>query len=254
MRPDILPSLLFFNNWWQIAQNVSYFNALGDPSPLTHFWSLAIEEQFYLIWPPLLFAMVSMHVSKPNTRRVVLGLAAVSALAMMALYNPAADPSRVYYGTDTRVFSLLLGAWMAFIPDRDLAPVRLAHRLGLNRLAGAAKHGKNAESKSGEKADEAAETAPAQPSALVRFWSSPASIDVLGVVGLVGLAAMVALTNGYTAFQYRGGTLLCSILTLMIIAACVQPQGMVARALSRSCGLASARTASTCGTIRCCCS
>ncbi len=232
MRPDILPSLLFFNNWWQIAQNVSYFNALGDPSPLTHFWSLAIEEQFYLIWPPLLLAMVSMHISKPNTRRVVLGLAAVSAIAMMVLYNPAADPSRVYYGTDTRVFSLLLGAWMAFIPDSDLAPVRLAHRLGLNRLAGAAKHGKNAEGKPGEKADESAETAPAQPSALVRFWSSPASIDVLGVVGLVGLAAMVALTNGYTAFQYRGGTLLCSILTLMVIAACVQPQGMVARALS----------------------
>lgn len=232
MRPDILPSLLFFNNWWQIMQDVSYFNALGDPSPLTHFWSLAIEEQFYLVWPPLLFAMVSMHVSKPNTRRMVLGLAAVSALAMMVLYNPAADPSRVYYGTDTRVFSLLLGAWMAFIPDRDLAPVRLAHRLGLNRLAGAAKHGKNAEGKPGEKADNAAETVPAQPSALVRFWSSPASIDVLGVVGLVGLAAMVALTNGYTAFQYRGGTLLCSILTLMVIAACVQPQGMVARALS----------------------
>lgn len=231
-RPDILPSLLFFNNWWQIAQNVSYFNALGDPSPLTHFWSLAIEEQFYLIWPPLLFAMVSMHVSKPNTRRVVLGLAAVSALAMMVLYNPAADPSRVYYGTDTRVFSLLLGAWMAFIPDCDLAPVRLAHRLGLNRLASAAKHGKNAENKPGKKADESADTALAQPSVLVRFWSSPASIDVLGVVGLVGLAAMVALTNGYTAFQYRGGTLLCSILTLMVIAACVQPQGMVARALS----------------------
>ena len=232
MRPDILPSLLFLNNWWQIAQNVSYFNALGDPSPLTHFWSLAIEEQFYLIWPPLLFAMVSMRVSKPNTRRVVLGLAAASALTMMVLYNPAADPSRVYYGTDTRVFSLLLGAWMAFIPDRDLAPVRLAHRLGLNRLASAVKHGKNAEDKSGKKVDDSADTAPAQPSALVRFWSSPASIDVLGVVGLVGLAAMVALTNGYTAFQYRGGTLLCSILTLMVIAACVQPQGMVARALS----------------------
>lgn len=235
MRPDILPSLLFFNNWWQIAQNVSYFNALGDPSPLTHFWSLAIEEQFYLIWPPLLFAMVSMHVSKPNTRRVVLGLSAVSALAMMVLYNPVADPSRVYYGTDTRVFSLLLGAWMAFIPDRDLAPVRLAHRLGLDRLVRAAKRGKldkNAKSGHDEKTDSAAEAAPAQPSALVRFWSSPASIDVLGVVGLVGLAAMVALTNGYTAFQYRGGTLLCSILTLMVIAACVQPQGMVARALA----------------------
>ena len=163
MRPDILPSLLFFNNWWQIAQDISYFNALGDPSPLTHFWSLAIEEQFYLIWPPLLFAMVSMHISKPNTRRVVLGLAAVSALAMMVLYNPAADPSRVYYGTDTRVFSLLLGAWMAFIPDRDLAPVRLAHRLELDRLVSAAKRGKldkNAKGGHGEKTDSAAETAP----------------------------------------------------------------------------------------------
>ena len=224
MRPDILPSLLFFNNWWQIMQDVSYFNALGDPSPLTHFWSLAIEEQFYLIWPPLLFAMVSMHVSKPNTRRVVLGLAAVSALAMMVLYNPATDPSRVYYGTDTRVFSLLLGAWMAFIPDRDLAPARLVRHLGLDRLAGAAKHDKS-------KSD-TAEAATTKPSELARFWSSPASIDLMGVVGLVGLAAMVALTNGYTAFQYRGGTLLCSILTLMVIAACVQPQGMVARALA----------------------
>ena len=232
MRPDILPSLLFFNNWWQIAQDVSYFNALGDPSPLTHFWSLAIEEQFYLIWPPLLFAMVSMHVSKPTTRRVVLGLAAASAIAMMALYNPAADPSRVYYGTDTRVFSLLLGAWMAFIPDRDLAPVRLAHYLGLDRLVSAAKRGKSDKDKHGEAADGMPEAAPAQPSAFERFWSSPASIDALGIVGLAGLAAMVAFTNGYTAFQYRGGTLLCSILTLMVIAACVQPQGMVARALS----------------------
>lgn len=232
MRPDILPSLLFFNNWWQIAQNVSYFNALGDPSPLTHFWSLAIEEQFYLIWPPLLFAMVSMHVSKPNTRRVVLGLAAVSALAMMVLYNPAADPSRVYYGTDTRVFSLLLGAWMAFIPDRDLAPVRLFHHLGLDRLAGAGKRGKEKASEHGKDDGSAAEAGRAPSGVPAGFWSSPASIDVLGVVGLVGLAAMVALTNGYTAFQYRGGTLLCSILTLMVIAACVQPQGMVARALS----------------------
>lgn len=224
MRPDILPSLLFFNNWWQIMQDVSYFNALGDPSPLTHFWSLAIEEQFYLIWPPLLLAMVSVHMSKPNTRRVVLGLAAVSAVAMMVLYNPATDPSRVYYGTDTRVFSLLLGAWMAFIPDRDLAPARLVRHLGLDRLAGAAKHGKS-------KSD-TAEAATTKPSELARFWSSPASIDLMGVVGLIGLAAMVALTNGYTAFQYRGGTLLCSILTLMVIAACVQPQGMVARALA----------------------
>ena len=232
MRPDILPSLLFFNNWWQIAQDVSYFNALGDPSPLTHFWSLAIEEQFYLVWPPLLLAMVSMHMSKPNTRRVVLGLAAVSALAMVALYNPAADPSRVYYGTDTRVFSLLLGAWMAFIPDRDLAPARLVHHLGLDRLAGSGKRGKGNVGEHGKDGGSAADASQAPSGALARFWSSPASIDLLGIVGLIGLAAMVAFTNGYTAFQYRGGTLLCSVLTLMVIAACVQPQGLVARALA----------------------
>ena len=232
MRPDILPSLLFFNNWWQIAQDVSYFNALGDPSPLTHFWSLAIEEQFYLVWPPLLLAMVSMHMSKPNTRRVVLGLSAVSAIAMMVLYNPAADPSRVYYGTDTRVFSLLLGAWMAFIPDRDLAPARLVHHLGLDRLAGSGKRGKHNVDEHGKDNGSAADASQAPSGALARFWSSPASIDLLGIVGLVGLAAMVAFTNGYTAFQYRGGTLLCSVLTLMVIAACVQPQGLVARALA----------------------
>ena len=232
MRPDILPSLLFFNNWWQILHNVSYFNALGDPSPLTHFWSLAIEEQFYLVWPPLLLAMVSMHMSKPNTRRVVLGLAVVSALAMMMLYSPTADPSRVYYGTDTRVFSLLLGAWMAFIPDRDLAPARLVHHLGLDRLAGAGKRGKDSVGEHGKDDDSAAEAGQAPSGVPTGFWSSPVSIDLLGIVGLVGLAAMVALTNGYTAFQYRGGTLLCSILTLMVIAACVQPQGMVARALA----------------------
>ncbi len=252
MRPDILPSLLFFNNWWQIAQNVSYFNALGDPSPLTHFWSLAIEEQFYLIWPPLLFAMVSMHVSKPNTRRVVLGLAAVSALAMMVLYNPAADPSRVYYGTDTRVFSLLLGAWMAFIPDRDLAPVRLAHRLGLNRLAGAAKHGKNAEGKPGEKADESAETAPAQPCAFgprphpSMYWASwvwlalPPWSRSPTATPRSSIAAARCYAPSSRSWSSRP--------------ACSPREWLLARCPpSRSCGLASAHTASTCGTIRCCC-
>ena len=85
MRPDILPSLFFFNNWWQIAQNVSYFDALGDPSPLTHFWSLAIEEQFYVVWPVLLLIMLKLRVKRPWMRRIVVALAAVSAVAMAVL-------------------------------------------------------------------------------------------------------------------------------------------------------------------------
>ena len=96
MRPDIVPSLLFFNNWWQILRNVSYFDALGDPSPLTHFWSLAIEEQFYLIWPLLLLALMKVGAKRPTIRRITLAIALVSAAAMAVLYDPAVDPSRGY--------------------------------------------------------------------------------------------------------------------------------------------------------------
>lgn len=258
MRPDILPSLLFFNNWWQIAQDVSYFNALGDPSPLTHFWSLAIEEQFYLIWPPLLFAMVSMHVSKPNTRRVVLGLAAVSALAMMVLYNPAADPSRVYYGTDTRVFSLLLGAWMAFIPDRDLAPVRLAHRLGLDRLASAPSAVSSTRTpRAGMTRRPIPQPRPPQLSrarshafgphlrpstcwalwawSALRLWSrSPTATPLSNIAEARCCAPSSRSWSSPPAYSPRAWS-----------RALLPP--------SRSCGSASARTVSICGTIRCCC-
>ncbi|MBM6953027.1 acyltransferase family protein [Enorma phocaeensis] len=235
MRPDILPSLLFFNNWWQIIQNVSYFDALGDPSPLTHFWSLAIEEQFYLVWPPVLFLLLHLGIKKRPLRRVVLGLAAVSALAMALLYNPAVDPSRLYYGTDTRVFSLLLGAWLAFIPEGSMHPRELARLLGLSRLL----PGKDEKAAAADGAVEA--SLPTDGSSAVRE-KAPASgalaalsrhaVDIIGLTGLAGLVLMVVFTNGYTAFQYQGGTLLCSVFTVMLIMAAVQPEGMVARAFS----------------------
>ncbi len=76
MRPDILPSLLFFNNWWQIMQT---FVLQRPGRPLAAYALLVARHRGTILpgWPPLLFAMVSMHVSKPNTRRMVLGLAAV---------------------------------------------------------------------------------------------------------------------------------------------------------------------------------
>lgn len=223
MRPDILPSLFFVNNWWQIAQNVSYFDALGDPSPLTHFWSLAIEEQFYLIWPPLLLGLLSTHVKKPTVRRIVLGLAAASALAMTLLYNPAVDPSRIYYGTDTRVFSLLLGVWLAFIPARDMSPARLVSALGLDAMAGKAKAVSNA-ADNGDRAPEAP--------AATRGTIALTTVDLVGFIGLAGLLALFTLSNGYSAFQYRGGMLLCSLFTMMLIAACVQDDGLLVRFFS----------------------
>ena len=232
MRPDILPSLLFFNNWWQIAQNVSYFNALGDPSP-AHALLVACHRGTVL--PDLAATAVchGIHACEqtqhaPRGSGPCRGICPRHDGALQPCRRPQPRVLRHRHPCVLAAAGCLDGLYPRSRPGAGAS----RSSSGLNRLAGAAKHGKNAEDKPGEKADEAAETAPAQPSALVRFWSSPASIDVLGVVGLVGLAAMVALTNGYTAFQYRGGTLLCSILTLMVIAACVQPQGMVARALS----------------------
>ena len=118
MRPEVIPSLFFVNNWWQIFNDASYFENIGLPSPLTHFWSLAIEEQFYLVLPLTLFCVLKFGGRlgrRRNLATLMLVLAAVSAIEMALLFNPDQDPTRVYYGTDTRAFSLLIGAFVAVI-------------------------------------------------------------------------------------------------------------------------------------------
>lgn len=207
MRPDILPSLLFFNNWWQIFNNVSYFGALGDPSPLTHFWSLSIEEQFYVVWPLLHFGA-----RRRPIRVVAIVLAIASALEMALLYNPAVDPSRVYYGTDTRAFAMLFGAWLAFVPTRAMNPF-LDH--GHHGHRGA--RGLQARGADGRTSD------PRQ--SLLRRYA----LDIAGAAALAGLVLLVVYTNGYTAFTYRGGTVLAAALSVVLVAACVQPDGILAR-------------------------
>lgn len=122
LRADLLPSILYVTNWWYIFHEYSYFETFGLPSPLTHIWSLAIEEQFYLIWP--LFIILGFTFFKKNRFRVLAIFVGViiSAWIMAFLYIPGADPSRVYYGTDTRAFSLLLGAALAFVwPSQKLS-------------------------------------------------------------------------------------------------------------------------------------
>ncbi|MDR9854874.1 acyltransferase family protein [Paenibacillus sp. VCA1] len=121
LKGAFLSSLFYMNNWWLIYHKVSYFESFGPPSPIGHLWSLSIEEQFYLIWP-LLF-MIGLHIipRRGKLTLAMLALAAVSALAMAVLYVPGTDPSRVYYGTDTRAFALLIGAALAVIwPSRKL--------------------------------------------------------------------------------------------------------------------------------------
>lgn len=110
LHKDSIAAIFYYSNWHYIFQNISYFESFGTTSLLTHFWSLAIEEQFYVGWAlAILFAFVFVKKRK-NIFFWTVGFAAISAIWMMVMYTPGADPSRVYYGTDTRIFSLLIGA------------------------------------------------------------------------------------------------------------------------------------------------
>jgi len=132
LKSEIMAAVFYVSNWYLIFHEVSYFESFGPPSPFGHLWSLAIEEQFYLFWPLLL----GLGFRLLRQRKWIIGgtvaIALVSALAMALIYIPGHDPSRVYYGTDTRAFALLLGAALAMVwPSGRLS----AELTGARRLA-----------------------------------------------------------------------------------------------------------------------
>ncbi len=112
IRWDGIATLLYVANWRFIFEHASYFQQFTSPSPLKHAWSLAIEEQWYLCWP-----LVTAAVLRWRGRRALLalagGLAVASIIEALVLYHPGHDPSRVYYGTDTRAQALLIGSILA---------------------------------------------------------------------------------------------------------------------------------------------
>jgi peptidoglycan/LPS O-acetylase OafA/YrhL len=139
LRGDALAAFAYITNWYFILREQSYFEAIGRPSLLQHLWSLAIEEQYYVIWPPLL----ALALRRLSQRRVLWGLlaaAGASTLLMALLYRPGVDPSRVYYGTDTRAAGLLLGSALAlgWAPWRAVAPPSRAIVAWLDRAGVAA--------------------------------------------------------------------------------------------------------------------
>ncbi|NLV16092.1 MAG: acetyltransferase [Syntrophomonadaceae bacterium] len=113
LKGELLSAILYFNNWWLIFHNASYFESFGPPSPLGHLWSLAIEEQFYILWPLILTILLFITRRRSDLIFFTLLGAALSVSAMILLYDVGTDPSRVYYGTDTRAFALLIGAALA---------------------------------------------------------------------------------------------------------------------------------------------
>ena len=176
---DFLASVLGFNNWWQIFNKVSYFEAAGVPSPFTHCWSLAIETQFYLIYPLILLGIYKLVKSRGEGRAkrgllfagVTLLLALISVILMIVLFDPQQDASRVYYGTDTRAFSLLFGALLAILWEYRMVPRRLSASVNM----------------------------------------------VLGSVSFVVLLVMTIAINGSSNFWYRGGQFVGTILTVLVI-------------------------------------
>jgi peptidoglycan/LPS O-acetylase OafA/YrhL len=114
VRRQVIAAVLYFNNWSTIAQHGSYFARFAAPLPLDHLWSLAIEEQFYLVWPWLLLVAVRFVRDRRLALLMLVG-AVGSAIAMGLLYHPGYDPTRAYEGTDTRAFGLLIGAALAIV-------------------------------------------------------------------------------------------------------------------------------------------
>ena len=113
-------------NWHLLAESADYWDRFGADRVFEHLWSIAVEEQFYLVWPLLVAALVRF--GRRPARAVAVAATLISIASLLLMTTLAADPSRVYMGTDTRAFSLLLGALVAAPPVRDLL-VRVAGRL-----------------------------------------------------------------------------------------------------------------------------
>jgi peptidoglycan/LPS O-acetylase OafA/YrhL len=127
VRRQVISSAFYFANWSTIAQHGSYFARFATPLPLDHIWSLSIEEQFYLVWPWLVLLGIRWWGTRGGLLLMTLGLALVSMIVMGLTFHPGYDPTRAYEGTDTRTFTLLIGAALAIV-----WPSQLPRRAAVN--------------------------------------------------------------------------------------------------------------------------
>lgn len=127
LRNVIISNLFYVYNWVQVKQGQSYFDRFGVQSPFTHLWSLSIEGQFYLFWPIILTVLWVVIRKKQPIFDIIFVAAFFSALMMAFLFKEGQDPSRIYFGTDTRMFSILLGAGLAVIWPSSLLKAKIVN-------------------------------------------------------------------------------------------------------------------------------
>ena len=192
---DAIFGYIYSSNWWYIFHKLDYFDSFGAQSPFKHLWSLAIEEQFYMIFPLIFLLVNGKKKSKDGTYKlnknflyVVLGLILVSLIAHILLFD-INNISRIYFGTDTRAFSLLVGVVGAI-----LYPMERLH----------------------------AKVTPQQNM-------------LYSVVSLVSIATLITVmiyTSEYNTLLYRGGFLLVAILGLIVIISSGKQHTLMSRLLS----------------------
>lgn len=123
---DAAASLFYGTNWWFVFHKLSYFDSFGAPSPFKHLWYLAVQEQFFFVWSIVLIVGLRCFKKRWTLSIITFILITCSSLLMGIMYNPEADPSRVYYGTDTRSFELLIGSWLALtLPMHKFSSVEI---------------------------------------------------------------------------------------------------------------------------------
>jgi peptidoglycan/LPS O-acetylase OafA/YrhL len=204
LRGDVLAAFGYVTNWYLIFGQESYFEAVGRPSLLQHLWSLAVEEQFYLIWPPILALGLCIGATRLRRRRVLtvaLFGAVASAVTMALLYVPGVDPSRIYYGTDTRATGLLCGAALAFLwsPGDKYRPSETRH----HRLPGRSRFRRR------------------------WGWTAPLLLDVVGFAALGALVWFCLNLGEFQPFLYCGGLALVGLATTATIMALVHPHALI---------------------------
>jgi peptidoglycan/LPS O-acetylase OafA/YrhL len=220
VRDDTLATLFYVVNWHSIAVGHSYFTAFSAPSPLLHTWSLAVEEQFYLVWPLVAVAALVWR----RSARLLLGIAIVGALVsaawMAVLSLQGADPSRLYFGTDTRAQTVMIGATLAIalhLRGHDMTGIRFAPPRQARHAR--ARHAR-------------ARHARLRPMGEL----SPSARWLLATTGALG-AAFIAWAllraHGSATWLYRGGLFTLGLAVDAVLAAIVLvPRGWLARGLS----------------------